>query len=375
MGRKRLALGLSLGLLGALTLGTEVAQAAPRCFGRQADIVGTPGKDRLVGTRQGDVIVGLGGNDTILGGPGADLLCGNAGKDAIGGHGARDKVSGGAGDDSLFGGSAGDLVKAGGGSLDVLFGQSGNDRLLGGGGEDVLVGQRNNDLMSGGPANDLASFFFSPNPATVDLTVTGPQSTGEGTDRLRGVEGLEGTNRLDTFTGNSNVNFFYLYEGNDVVDGGPGFDFVSFFASENPVTVNLPADTASGEGNDTIADIDDVEGTEFGDQITGDDGPNFLFGLAGPDNIVAGGADDLLHGGRGSDTGNGGADADGDICISIEVETECEQSGLARVTMAGAHAATARPGAAAVWPEGRGSAILNATRRSDLSSLRQPSEI
>jgi Ca2+-binding RTX toxin-like protein len=333
---KRLAVSVSLGLLGAMLLGLEGAQAAPTCFGRRADIVGTGGRDRIRGTPRNDVIVALGGRDVVLGGGGRDLICAGSGDDAVGGHGASDKVAGGSGNDQLFGGSRGDLLKGGGGRFDFLFGQTGNDRLIGGAGGDVLLGQKGNDLFSGGPGLDLASFFLSNSGATANLTLTGPQPTGEGVDRLRSIEGLEGTRSPDIFTGNAQSNFFYLYQGADVANGGGNFDFVSFFLSNNPVTVDLPSDTATGEGNDSIPSIEDAEGSDNGDSITGDDGSNFLFGLAGADNIVAGAEDDLLSGGNGFDTGDGGTEgSEGDLCVSIEDETDCEQSSSAAARVRG----------------------------------------
>lgn len=53
-----------------------VARAAPRCDGRRATIVGTPGRDVLRGTPRADVIAALGGADVVRGLGGADVICG-----------------------------------------------------------------------------------------------------------------------------------------------------------------------------------------------------------------------------------------------------------------------------------------------------------
>ena len=63
--------------------GTVPLRATPRCAGRRATIVGTPGRDRLRGTRRADVIVALGGNDRVVAGAGRDIVCGGAGDDRL----------------------------------------------------------------------------------------------------------------------------------------------------------------------------------------------------------------------------------------------------------------------------------------------------
>jgi BNR repeat-like domain/RTX calcium-binding nonapeptide repeat (4 copies) len=77
---------------------------------RAAELTGTEGPDRLLGTPLADTIRGRGGNDRLEGGAGSDLLHGGAGRDALFGQagadrvaaqadGARDAVSCGAGQD------------------------------------------------------------------------------------------------------------------------------------------------------------------------------------------------------------------------------------------------------------------------------------
>lgn len=108
--------------------GAGGAGAPPRCAGKAATIVGTPGRDRLRGTRRADVIVALGGNDTVTALGGADIVCGGPGRDLLKGGPGRDR----------------------------LLGQAGNDRLLGGPGIDRLQGQAGRDVLAGGPgARDL----------------------------------------------------------------------------------------------------------------------------------------------------------------------------------------------------------------------------
>lgn len=76
-----------------------LAIVPPKCGGKFATIVGTPGKDKLPGTNGPDVIVALGGKDTVKGKGGKDLLCGGAGADKLLGGGGKDRVIGGKGKD------------------------------------------------------------------------------------------------------------------------------------------------------------------------------------------------------------------------------------------------------------------------------------
>ena len=81
--------------------------------------------------------------------------------------------------------------------------------------------------------------------------------------------------------------------GNNAFDGGLGTDTVSYSAATGPVTVNLSTGTATGDGTDTLTNIENVTGSSYADTITGDSGANVLYG---------GGGADLLYGGSGADT-------------------------------------------------------------------------
>ena len=120
--------------------------ARPKCAGRTATIVGTPGRDNLKGTRRRDVIVAGGGNDRIRAASGNDVVCAGSGNDRVDGGRGNDRVSGGSGNDRLSG-SAGN---------DRLSGDSGRDRLSGGSGRDRLSGGRSRDRCAGGAGRDRA---------------------------------------------------------------------------------------------------------------------------------------------------------------------------------------------------------------------------
>ena len=69
-----------------------------------AELIGTPGDDRLAGTDKRDVISARGGDDTVIGRRGDDELYGMPGGDSISGSEGADDVYGGSGNDGLRGG-------------------------------------------------------------------------------------------------------------------------------------------------------------------------------------------------------------------------------------------------------------------------------
>lgn len=143
--------------------------ALPRCAGRIATIIGTPGRDNIRGTKSKDVIVALGGDDTIHSYTKADVICAGPGRDDVD-----------AGDNGEGGGS--DLVMAGPGNDRVLLGPE-LGRAFGEGGNDLLLGSKGGDALYGGPGNDVLR--GGPNPYfNTDLLYGGP-----GNDRLYGGPG------------------------------------------------------------------------------------------------------------------------------------------------------------------------------------------
>src|SRR6266508_2291173 len=241
-----------------LVLPQAANAARPRCFGKRATILGTA---------RDDVIKGLGGGDRICGGKGNDTL-------------------------------------VGGGGVDLLGGEAGKDKLASGAGFDFLVGGPGGDALNGGTGiGDMASFFGAPGPMTVDLTAG--NATGDGSDTLSGVEDIDGSRFDDVITGSAGSNFLFgetgndtlsgsdgnndgLWggDGNDTLDGGlGGQDFASFSFWAAGVTVSLTTGTATGGGTDTLAHIEDLEGSRHDDSLTGDAGTNVLFSTPGNDSF------------------------------------------------------------------------------------------
>ncbi len=87
---------------------------------------------------------------------------------------------------------------------------------------------------------------------------------------------------------------FNLSGGNDTVDGGGGFDSVSYSDQSSSVTVNLATGQATGSsiGTDTLSNIEGVSGGRGDDTLIGSSGDNYLTGQAGNDTLDGGGGSD-----------------------------------------------------------------------------------
>ena len=113
---------------------------------------------------------------------------------------------------------------------------------------------------------------------------------GDANDTLNGLVGD------DTLTGNG---------GNDTLDGGDGHDTASYRYATARVVVSLqhagPQDT-KGAGIDTLLNIENLEGSQFKDSLTGDNGANVLSGMGGKDHLRGGHGADVLTGGDNADT-------------------------------------------------------------------------
>ncbi|RIX27227.1 beta strand repeat-containing protein, partial [Sphingomonas edaphi] len=261
------------------------------------------------GTAFGDTITGNSGDNWLWGasdGTGNDTLDGQEGNDLIE-NGAGDHVlSGGDGIDT-FRYSA--LTSATGITLSLaLQGASQNtgvgimllngfenltgsqfaDSLTGDGNDNLLAGSGGDDTLVGGAGNDTLYGDGHVSPDTHGGGGSGPITTWADVATIGGVSGN------DLLEGGL---------GNDVIDGGGGIDTATYANADGSVSVNLGLGFASGaDGNDTLANIENVVGSEFADTLNGDGGDNVIEGLGGNDLIQGQGGNDTIYGGDGDDT-------------------------------------------------------------------------
>jgi Ca2+-binding RTX toxin-like protein len=206
---------------------------------------------------------------------GNDTLNGNGGNDVLNGAGGTDTLNGGIGDDTLNGGAGNDTVNGGAGNdtliVDIDGNNSGSDTLVGGGDNDTL-----SIIDSGGAGNETLSAVF--------------------TTRLTQIEG-GGSIAADIETITADL-------------GGGAGDELAYSATSSAVTVDLGAGTASGFTS--IANIENVTGTNNADTLTGSAAANVINGGGGNDIIDAGGGNDRINqtSTNGRDRINGGAGSD-----------------------------------------------------------------
>ena len=168
---------------------------------------------------------------------------------------------------------------------DTLLGNSGNNLFVGNAGDDFIDGRSGFDrAVYSNVIDDSVTAGVSINMAAG--TVTGDASVG--TDTLRSIELVRGSNFADTYDAtdfgaagftnpavnnvgnNGTFNEFEGQAGNDTVTGN-GNTTIAFFRATGAVTVDLAAGTATGDssvGTDTITGgVNGVAGSQFGDTL------------------------------------------------------------------------------------------------------------
>jgi hypothetical protein len=316
---------LRMGSLGGANQGVNLNGA--EADGLDVDITGSG--------LEGAGASGAGGNDTIT---------------ADGSGGAGLGFTGPLGFDVSFEGLGDDdTITTGSGANNRADGNEGNDTLTGGLNGDALNPGTGNDTVDGaGGTDDLVSYLNHNQGVTVDLRITAPQNTiGAGTDTISNVEGAIGGNQSDTLTGTESAavgdrliggqlgndtgddvligkagpdllrgapgnDTLIGGAGDDTLDGSPGTDTASYAQdSTGGITFSLSqaqtgvAQNTGGAGSDTLFDhnslfgptdgqheVENITGSEFPDDLTGNDGANRIVGGAGQDAIsLLGGVD------------------------------------------------------------------------------------
>jgi len=216
---------------------------------------------------------------------GVDELNGNAGYDVLEGYGGADWIYGNADNDDLYGNNQlylynSTTLKANwadyhsaADSGDHIYGGAGFDRLFGQEGDDQLFGQDDNDELYGDVGNDF-------------------------------LNGGVGLNRID---------------------GGDGVDLVSYSDLQSLTSFGIEVNLDLGYANtrydvtyyteDDLFSVENVQGSNYWDVISGDDFDNILSGLGGGDELRGGAGDDEIYGGADNDlleTGAGKNVVDGE---------------------------------------------------------------
>jgi Ca2+-binding RTX toxin-like protein len=221
-------------------------------------------------------------------------------------------------------------IEAIGGShfADVMIGSNNPDG-------ESFIGRRGADSIDGGAGPDDIDFgddeagvfvrlsgWVGDASSSLPTGYTGSAIDGYGDiDVFTNIEGVEGSEFDDVIHGDDGDNRLDGRGGSDFIDGGLGVDWVEYNQAMRPVHVNLADGLAYDDGQgrgwlqehpdaaieqDTLFNIENVQGGYGDDRLMGDAGPNELDGLHGHDVLVGAAGADTLRGGRGDDTLVGG---------------------------------------------------------------------
>jgi Ca2+-binding RTX toxin-like protein len=246
--------------------------------------------------------LGAGNRSIIIGGAGADILAGGNGDNVLigdGGHvtrvggivlqvrtidpasGDADQITSGDGNDIILGGAGGDVITAGLGS-DIILGDNGEVNLNQADSNDILSiepGTGGDDQITGGSGESFIIGGFG-----ADLITTGAGSAvilgDNGVVRRNGAEVVTQVRTTDADETTGGVDEITSAAGTNVILGGVGGDLIDAAGGVNLIL----GDNGVVNVNGTVAN--DIETTE--PEVGGDD-------------VITGGADNIIVGGFGAD--------------------------------------------------------------------------
>jgi Ca2+-binding RTX toxin-like protein len=184
-------------------------------------------------------------------------------------------------------------------NIEYVMGSAWNDTLIGNSSDNYLRGGLGNDRLDGEAGFDSADYGNATGSVEVNLT-TGLSAGADGVDILRNIEAVRGSAYDDKLVGGL---------GNNVLDGGAGFDLVQLWLENHKkgAMIKLGAGTVvvdqTTTGIDTLISIESLVGTDYSDVYSAE-----TFGLqAGNGNYGSSGLSNSFHALRGNDTiiGNG----------------------------------------------------------------------
>jgi Ca2+-binding RTX toxin-like protein len=290
-------------------------------------IYGNSAPNVLAAGAGNDLIVSRSGRDTIDGGPGFNSVSWTELSQAVDIDLANPANS----DSAVTNVQVFTLTNSadtfvGAGSPVFVYGLDGDDDIKGStsGGDFIVPGRGHNTIDGGGGEFDVISFqdrttgvhIDLSNPANSDAVITG-------------VNDFHLTNQDDTFIAGATTVYVYAFGGHDhiigspqsdfidpgrdggtTVEGGGGFDYVSFFTAPAGITLNLadPTQNTGAAIGDVFHNIGEFILTPHDDTFIGlTSGQNIVLDYSGNNHILGGlNANNLLFSGPGNDFLQGG---------------------------------------------------------------------
>ena len=270
--------------------------------------VGSDLGDGFAGSDANEEFHGGKGNDTALGGGGDDVFRGGAGIDRLYGEAGDDQLYGGAGDDYIDGGAGADLIDDGTGYDTVSYASATSDVY-------VVLYRYGIDEDSQPDEIETLPDNYSETDNIADLVGEEFETHDAGGDRLISIEAVIGSDYDDVFVANIDA---------EVIDGGDGYDWVSYEYSLHGVVIDTRSTDADGymtmraietvyvegddntihsyERGDKLKGIEVYAGTSYDDVFYGSSGDFDYLGGDGDDRFISGTGDDYFLGGFGDDT-------------------------------------------------------------------------
>jgi Ca2+-binding RTX toxin-like protein len=289
---------------------------------------------QLTGNGSANVITGGGSGDRIDGGAGDDAMIGRAGDDTYFVDSAGDVVTelAGEGFDDIRTGLA-SYSLAGIANVERLTGTSGGQSLTGnalanfifaatGNTSDVLNGGAGADNMTGYGGNDTYHVDNAGDITWEDVNGGSDTVVASADYRLRdNIENLQALNVAGSaplsLTGNDLRNFIWGTQGNNVLDGAGGADFMVGYAGDDLYSVDNVGDVTNeeaGGGFDTVvtfishtlsANVENLQSANIGGtaalSLTGNALRNFIWGTQGNNVLDGAGGADFMVGYAGDD--------------------------------------------------------------------------
>jgi hypothetical protein len=152
---------------------------------------------------------------------------------------------------------------------------------------------------------DTDYLVYTDAPGAVRVDFVAGKTAGWGNDTVSGIEGVFGSKFNDVLIGDGQ-SLLWGMAGDDEIHGQR--DDRALFSK--PVNADLARGTATGEGNDKLIEVANLEGSSGSDKLVGDDDPNLILGGPGGNDTLSGaeGPDALVSGGPSTLSGGPGAD-------------------------------------------------------------------